>query len=768
MATDNNQVCQSRSHRGQPRGGMSRSVTKRVSAFGVILGMAGAGLMLASPATAATSEDGPMPGGWSPNVTKVVAGAKVQSGPNADKSIEGLGVWQGQSAKYEVGVDLAVPDSVGEVQFLEVHDQLPAGFEVNEKSLAVYDSRKGSGAEGDESALVAAENYEVSVSESGELIVAFTPEWIAQNVGGDAEDGRLAITFEVKVAEDAADYSAHENTASQIFGVPSAEEDAEEGELDYYEFNTEPATILVPGVEPSEQVLGADGEAVGDRIAVGGDQLTYQVALDGTFGQSTEDEDGNLTPEALELAYDIQRFGIVDDFDEGSLDVKAGDVRVLDASGADVTDKFEIGVRAGVLTVTAIADGPRDSVPVDLLGQDYTVEYTATVKDVKEATRSTGETVQVIDDREHPVEAESQVFVEHIAPTKNAVSSVVVDADGNVTGGDVLTEVPRGEFSYKLGSSAVPANPLSPVTGWSLSDVYTSGDRSLHDTWSVVATTALSDEEGNELFAAGDVIADQDNTDYFELRPEGDSYSVAATEAFIALIGDQSEQEHGWEVNVAATRVAEEGTRVSNTGYELRNGVERAATVTTGTAAGAPVEELPVPEDPEDGDDGEETTDPDDQADPEETTDPEDGTDGTEDGDSTPEEDTEDSEGGGTDPDGEADDPVDGSEDDQDDQGGQDDQVDPDTTEDEKPEGEGDEETTIVPNDDGQYPDKPQDETVVDTTFNGDPKGAVTGLADTGAEGAGAKSALGALLLSLSGAGALALGRLKKVGSLLG
>ena len=57
---------------------------------------------------------------------------------------------------------------------------------------------------------------------------------------------------------------------------------------------------------------------------------------------------------------------------------------------------------------------------------------------------------------------------------------------------------------------------------------------------------------------------------------------------------------------------------------------------------------------------------------------------------------------------------------------------------------------------------------MVDTTFNGDPKGAVTGLADTGAEGAGAKSALGALLLSLSGAGALALGRLKKVGSLLG
>ena len=49
----------------------------------------------------------------------------------------------------EVGVDLAVPDSVGDVQFLEVHDQLPEGFEVNEKSLAVYDSRKGSGAEGE-------------------------------------------------------------------------------------------------------------------------------------------------------------------------------------------------------------------------------------------------------------------------------------------------------------------------------------------------------------------------------------------------------------------------------------------------------------------------------------------------------------------------------------------------------------------------------------------------------------------------------------------
>src|SRR5699024_12459116 len=105
----------------------------------------------------------------------------------------------------------------------------------------------------------------------------------------------------------------------------------------------------------------------------------------------------------LHLGYHVSSFGIVDDYDEALVSVDHSSVVVTVSSGSDVTGSFETDVSDGMLRVTAVTndDGVVDP---DLFGQDYAFSYQATVrKDVKEDSTIVGETVQVVDDREHPV-----------------------------------------------------------------------------------------------------------------------------------------------------------------------------------------------------------------------------------------------------------------------------------------------------------------------------------------------------------------------------
>src|SRR5699024_3400768 len=122
----------------------------------------------------------------------------------------------------------------------------------------------------------------------------------------------------------------------------------------------------------------------------------------------------------------------------------------------------------GVLTVTATEDTANELASADT---DYTVTYEATIKDVSEETTLSGDgAVEVVDDREFPVEDDSSVSVAALSPEKTAVS----EAGGT----DSVDSVPaQSEGWYRLASSTLPAKKLSGVGSWSASDVYTSGDR---------------------------------------------------------------------------------------------------------------------------------------------------------------------------------------------------------------------------------------------------------------------------------------------------
>src|SRR5699024_338100 len=210
---------------------------------------------------------------------------------------------------------------------------------------------------GEDSTLVAGRDYEAHLSEDNEVIVEFSEDWIAEHVGQDLTQ-RLSVVFTATLDEDAKPYSAVENHASQTISLAGVDSDGvldPEADADSYTFDTQqPATVLVPGIEPTEGVYSVEGSTpVGERTGVGGDALDYKVVLDGTFGEDSEGENGESSSTPLDLAYDVSSFGIVDDYDEALVSVDPSSVVVTDSSGSDATGSFETDVSDGMLRVTA-------------------------------------------------------------------------------------------------------------------------------------------------------------------------------------------------------------------------------------------------------------------------------------------------------------------------------------------------------------------------------------------------------------------------------
>lgn len=568
-------------HMRQRTTAAAAATATRDSAFGPIartsaaLGLAvslGAGGMLLGTTSALAAEDDTTKtdpiGDWTPDVTKGVLGSSVdgQKGSHQDASINGLGILAGQSVKYEIQADVTGDASLEDSQAtMEIRDQLPEGLTADTEKLSIFDLRVDDG-EKNESALLPKDQYKVT-DEEGVLTIAFNAEWVEENVAAGSE-GKLAIVFDATSSDDVKDHTSLENTAEQVFIYPSSEDNEDSPETKTYP--TEVATVSVAGASPTETLTYA-GSDIGDKTVVGGDVLDAAVTLDGTFG-----EEG-----PLDLAYNLSRFGIVDDYDEKSVSVVKGSVQVKDADNAPVTEQFVITDKGGVLTVQADT-GENGVVDPALLGQDYTVTYQVAVKDVKENGDIGGETVQVLGDTETPVAEEATAAVTALAPGKSAV------AESGST--DALDEVAaQSEAWYRLTSSTVPANKLTDVSDWSLRDVFTSGDRALHDAWAVHADTDILGADGEVLFAKGDVIDDQDGGTYFAVVYDGDSVSIRATDAFLELVNSEANagNDRAWSVYTAATRTAEEGTRVSNTGHESLNAFNRSASVTTTTGAAA-------------------------------------------------------------------------------------------------------------------------------------------------------------------------------------
>lgn len=558
------------------------------------------GVLLANPMAAnAAVEDL----GWTPVPTIQVIGSTAEKGSHGHGSIADLGVFPGQKVEYVVNADLAGATAAEAVDItsLSIENVLPEGFVIDQSTLKVTDFTKG--------AISESGNYDFQIKD-GILKVVFSDSWIAKNVGPTAVNPstKLMLNFTVTVDKNAGAYNQPANVAAQIVNGEKIE--------------TLPATILIPGLETNTTVHDIAGKAIGDRVAVGGDVLGYKIKLDGTFAQDTVidngvDKFGDEIPDTikstpLDLAYDVNRFGIIEDFDDSKVTVDPSSVRVLNDKGANATNLFNISVKKGVLSVLAKTNPTTGAVPVDVLNKDYSVSYQAQVLDTKVDGVIVSDVVEVVNDREHVPDQTVTVTVKGVSPTKSAVTKATAEVPANgdeaaVPAADesTLVSIPRNsEFSYKLGSSELPANRLSSTQNWMLVDEYTSGDRAQHDGWSVVAQTPIHDEDGKVLFEAGDVLADANNVSLFKAVFSGDKVAIQATSAFTALVNADLESSISWSAYVDATRTAKDGNRVSNTSLETTNSVLRTATVVTDTEKAVvvdpPVDPTEPPVDPTD------------------------------------------------------------------------------------------------------------------------------------------------------------------------
>lgn len=519
---------------------------------------------------------------WAPAPQSRLLGAQ-DPGNQQIGSAEETGLFAGQSLRYEVQIDLGQYDALneaydGEASF-QLRDRIPAGVSVDTDSFEIHTSEGDHGT----GALLTGDQFDVEIRGDNNdlLIVSGIDESVL------SERDTLYLSYDASLFQDAELYEELESAPYQRIQVPQpfeyeTDEDGEvvededdnpvianEGETHTYEFFTDPISFEVLGADPTQSVSDLDGEAVDGRTAVGGDVVVFDVKLDGTFAgevevENDEFEETETVQAHTDPAYDIDSFGLVETFDPDVLQIEADTVSVSGAS-----DDYEVSVDNDSGELRIFVENPEAWV-----GFDHTVSYQAVVQDTGESTSASVETTQVIDDNEFSVEEVESFPVESIAPSKGAFTF----SDGEAEEVDSIAQ--NAQFFYGISNSETPENPLYPLDTWGVSDVYTSGDRALHENWQVIADVDITDADGEVVFEAGSVIADDSDTTYFEKRPEGDSFDLVATNRFTELVGTSAAQ---WTAYVGVTRTAEAGGEVSNTANEVRNGYSRSATITTGT-----------------------------------------------------------------------------------------------------------------------------------------------------------------------------------------
>ena len=195
----------------------------------------------------------------------------------------------------------------------------------------------------------------------------------------------------------------------------------------------------------SDDTSNNEAENLNTKTVKPGAKLVYQVWLDTTkFDLANKDN--------------IQTVGISDDFDEAKLDVDSTKIKAYDsASGAEVTEKFDIKVENGVITAT-LKDGftkslgdSADTQVIDTtkfeFGRYYKFDIPAKVKaDVPGGVDIENTAAQVV----HYYNPSTKKVEKPSKPTEKRVNSVPISVEFNFTKKLEGRELKAKEFSFTL------------------------------------------------------------------------------------------------------------------------------------------------------------------------------------------------------------------------------------------------------------------------------------------------------------------------------
>ncbi len=507
--------------------------------------------------------------GYVPPVVKDVVSEASQGGEQ--ESVDGKVVFPGQRVEYQLTTTPKLPGNLAyQVEHVAVTDQYDEHLVPDKQTLEVTDLASGKS--------ISKKQYTTQWNDDSHMFtLTFADAYVVAN-WRNGQHPRIMIRFEGTVSEDAPADTKVDNQwlltlnntltpSNKVFNIP-------------------------PDITPDKQDTQKDPSIdIDGKTALLGDRIYYRIGLD------LKNVDQN------NLAYRVQRAGIVDDYDDEYLTADETGVEVLDEAGKDVTDRFNIQFRDGIAYVFAkTVDTPipatgetlkGDPQPEDLkayaeatldplhdayidqalLGQRYQVVLPMTVTKVTDGYTVVNKATQITNDRKDTTNTVSNPLKE-INPSKDVVVNM---GDESANGKSIYL---GSTFLYQLDSSILPADrAYQQVSDWKIVDKLDTAHDRYTGQWAVYATRDLKDGDAllavkGERIAGTGVDSERFGGDLFTtVQTDDGTITVTATQRYLDLVS-ASNMEAGFRAYIQCARIAV-GERIVNAFREVLNGVER-------------------------------------------------------------------------------------------------------------------------------------------------------------------------------------------------
>ncbi|NMN01955.1 LPXTG cell wall anchor domain-containing protein [Bifidobacterium panos] len=514
--------------------------------------------------------------GYIPPNPKNVEAEASQGGDHED--INGKVVFPGQKVEYTLTTQPTLPTSlaykVKTVGFVDSYDEYltpdKQTLELTDLSTGLPVSKKKYTTKWDDA------KHTFTVTITGAKLLE---QWKA---GGTP---RLLVRFEGTVSKD----------------VPATKN----------EFTNQYELVINNSITPSNEVYNDPPDITPEKADMSSKDAT--ISIDGKTLLLGETGNYVVTLDAKNItedntAYKVQRLGMVDDFDDEYLSVDQTKIEVLGADGKDVTGKFNVQLKDGVVYVFAktvdteipatgetvkgdpqptdlkaysekTLDPLKDpSIDQNLLGQQYQVILPYTVVKVTDGYVVKNTATQITNDRKDVTNTVSNPL-KPINPSKD----VTVKVDGESMNGKSVYK--DRLFLYQLDSSVVPANrAYQDVADWTVSDQLDPEYDQYTGNWAVYAAADLY-KDGKVLAKKGDKLAGKN---FDSSKFGGDLFTatssdkglvtIKATDAYLKLVSADGAHEAGWRAHIQCRRV-KFTERHENQFAERFNGVDRESNI---------------------------------------------------------------------------------------------------------------------------------------------------------------------------------------------
>ena len=487
--------------------------------------------------------------GYVPPAKKDVVSEASQGGEQ--ESVQGKVVYPGQKVEYQLNTQPQLPSSLAygikSVSFTDSYDRY---LKPDKQTLEMMDLNTGKP--------VSKKKYTTKWDDSKHM---FTLTVTDQETIGQWRAGtnpRIQVRFEGTVSDDAP--TDHKVNNKWVLTLNNSLTPSNEV------FNIPPTLNPKKKDTQKDPTIDIDG-----MTALLGDEIYYRVDIDAT--QTNQ-------------AYKVWRLGMTDDYDDSYLKLDASKVEITDETGKDVTARFNLQDKDGVLyayaktvdtevpaTGETVKGDPQPtdlkaysesdehdpltqpSIDQTLLGHTYTVTMPMTVIKVTDGYVVRNKATQVL----NKVRKDTNEVTNPLKPVNPAKDVTVKVGGDSIDGKSVYL---NRTFLYQLDSSVIPANRAYPqVDQWRIVDPLNTEYDQYTGQWAVYATHDLY-RDGQVLAAKGDKLAGNgfDSSkfggDLFTAAAgEDGAVTVEATELYRALVSADNEHENGWRAYIQCRRL---------------------------------------------------------------------------------------------------------------------------------------------------------------------------------------------------------------------